>query len=801
MGKIRFPKQRRRRILSAVLTFSLLFAASVSHAPAGHAASVNVAAGKTVTASDAIYGNASAVTDGNKDTDSFAGVTQDLQWLQVDLGQSYSINKINVWHYFGDGRTYHDVIVRVSNDASFGSGVTTVFNNDSNNSAGFGAGPDAEYAENSAGKSISFGAVNARYVRLYTNGSSANVYNHYVEVEVFSADSQNSAPGAASLSADSVNNTGSYTVTVTVPAGNTATSMVLYENGTAVLTRSVAAPQTFTYPVSGKAVGSYLYRADLTNAYGTTPSVNLTVTVTAPSSGGTNVAAGKSVTASDAINGNASAVTDGNKSVDNYIGVTQDLQWLQVDLGQSYSINKINVWHYFGDGRTYHDVIVRVSNDASFGSGVTTVFNNDSNNSAGFGAGSDAEYAESSAGKSISFGAVNARYVRLYTNGSSSNIYNHYVEVEVFSAGSQNSAPGAASLSADSANNTGSYTVTVTVPAGNTASSMALYENGTAVLTRSVTAPQTFTYPVSGKADGSYLYRADLTNAYGTTPSANLTVTVSKNPPSANVMFDDFSYTGSADPNISLHGWTLRSETAGPGPSGCVFDPANISFLTDPQNSANKLMRLTASTDGTGSGTRQAEVYTANRKYNKGTYAARVKFTDAPVTGSDGAEINETFFTISPLDGYRDPTYSECDFEYLANGGWGSGQGIWTTSWHTYTEDPWYKDGSSRFGSGSYAGWHNLVITVADDGTTTYYIDGTQFTQDSPYYGPRKDMTINFNLWFITGSGENPLVASSYTEDVDWVFHAQDTVLTPAQVEARVQSYRSQSTTFTDTVN
>jgi len=75
--------------------------------------------------------------------------------------------------------------VQVSNDATYASGVTTVFSNDTNNSAGQGIGGNAEYAETSLGKDIAFPAVSARYVRLWTNGSTANVDNHYVEVEVF----------------------------------------------------------------------------------------------------------------------------------------------------------------------------------------------------------------------------------------------------------------------------------------------------------------------------------------------------------------------------------------------------------------------------------------------------------------------------------------------------------------------------------------------------------------------------------------------------------------------------------------
>ena len=172
-----------------------------------YAASANAAAGKTVTASTTMTGSAALATDGNKDTANHLGVNQGLQWIQIDLGAGYSINKINLWHYFGDGRTYHDVIVRTSTTADFSSGVNTVFNNDTNNSAGFGAGSDTEYAETSSGKTINFSPVNARYVRLYSDGSSSNAFNHYVEVEVWTADVQ--AP-AASIYVPSKNEQGTW---------------------------------------------------------------------------------------------------------------------------------------------------------------------------------------------------------------------------------------------------------------------------------------------------------------------------------------------------------------------------------------------------------------------------------------------------------------------------------------------------------------------------------------------------------------------------------------------------------------
>lgn len=149
--------------------------------------SQNVALGKIPTFSGPITNSAALATDGNSsNSENYVGLNnQGLQWTQIDLGQSYNLNKLKVWHYFNGGRKYHDVIYQLSNDPNFVSGVPTVFNNDTDNSAGRGAGTDAEYSETSAGHTVTFNPVQARYVRLWSSGSTANGYNHYVEIEAY----------------------------------------------------------------------------------------------------------------------------------------------------------------------------------------------------------------------------------------------------------------------------------------------------------------------------------------------------------------------------------------------------------------------------------------------------------------------------------------------------------------------------------------------------------------------------------------------------------------------------------------
>jgi hypothetical protein len=263
-------------------------------------------------------------------------------------------------------------------------------------------------------------------------------------------------------------------------------------------------------------------------------------------------------------------------------------------------------------------------------------------------------------------------------------------------------------------------------------------------------------------------------------------------------LFDDFHYASSSDASLTAHGWTPRTYAGGPGIPGATWSAGSISF---PSANGDKVLQLTASTDGTSGGTNQAELYSSQKRFLDGTYASRIKFSDAPVGGSDGDHVNETFFTISPLNGDLDPTYSELDFsEYLPNGGWGeTGPINYQTSWYTYRNDPWYADNVHSEERRSFDGWHDLVIQVAN-GHIVYFIDGVQVGDHSGKVYPRQTMTINWNLWFIDSAAHTGGL-STYAEQVDYLLFAKNQVLTPAQATARAASYRTTGTGFTDTVS
>ncbi len=152
--------------------------------------------------------------------------------------------------------------------------------------------------------------------------------------------------------------------------------------------------------------------------------------------GTVNLARSRPVTASDTspLLGSLDLITDGDKSADegSYVELAGGCQWVQIDLGRPASISCVVVWHYHMQARAYKAVVVQLCDDPGFASDVTTIFNNDIDNLCGLGAGKDFAYVESNFGKLMDTKGSKGRYVRLYSNGNTSNGMNHYIEVEVY---------------------------------------------------------------------------------------------------------------------------------------------------------------------------------------------------------------------------------------------------------------------------------------------------------------------------------------------------------------------------------
>lgn len=149
----------------------------------------NVALGKPVKSSDEapVIGELKMITDDDKEAGdgSYVELGPFLQNVTIDLGKKHNVYAIVVWHFHKQPRVYYDVIVQVADDANFTSNVSTLYNNDLDNSAKMGIGEDNHYVETSEGRLIDGRGVQGRYVRLFSNGNSNDDLNHYIEVAVY----------------------------------------------------------------------------------------------------------------------------------------------------------------------------------------------------------------------------------------------------------------------------------------------------------------------------------------------------------------------------------------------------------------------------------------------------------------------------------------------------------------------------------------------------------------------------------------------------------------------------------------
>ncbi|WP_395703971.1 glycoside hydrolase family 16 protein [Aquabacterium sp.] len=262
--------------------------------------------------------------------------------------------------------------------------------------------------------------------------------------------------------------------------------------------------------------------------------------------------------------------------------------------------------------------------------------------------------------------------------------------------------------------------------------------------------------------------------------------------------FDDFSY--ATLPQLAPSGWQLREAAGHPGVPGGAWRPEAFTLEDDPQRPGNKLLRMTARTDGTPAGTVQAQIC-QQRKFLYGTYAARVRFTDAPVQGLDGDPVIQTFYAVSPLQHAFDPQFSEVDWEYLPNGGWDSEKTrLYGISWQTVQVEPWESHNSAHEEFRAFGGWHVLLMQV-EPSQVRMFVDGRPVARHAGRNVPVVPMSINFNLWFSPGGLLPPSAEPRvYQQDVDWVFHASGATLSPAQVDAQVARWRRSGTARIDTV-
>ncbi len=108
------------------------------------------------------------------------------------------------------------------------------------------------------------------------------------------------------------------------------------------------------------------------------------------------------------------------------------MQWVQIDLESEHDLSAIVIWHDHRYVQVFRAVVVQAADDPDFTSNVRTLFNNDYENLAGLGLGSDLQYFETNQGKLLNTKGAKARYLRFYSKGSNASALNCYTEIEVW---------------------------------------------------------------------------------------------------------------------------------------------------------------------------------------------------------------------------------------------------------------------------------------------------------------------------------------------------------------------------------
>ncbi len=398
----------------------------------------NLALGKPVTTNveeaAVVHNSLKVITDGNldsKDPKSFVGLQNwgQVPYAQIDLGQPSTIYSIGLWHYF-PGPVYTDVVVQVAEDAAFTKNVTTVFNNDFDNSIGLenlDREPTNEcYASSKYGelipefsKDVDPAGWVGRYVRVYSNNAfyEADLEPRFVEIMVWGREGIVEAP--------------------------TAGAPATYKPEKLDIEKMVADVKTgpTPYPNTSKKKPKILRDKDYKRPAYLLPE------------GFENLARGAAVTTNveeaAVVHNSLKVITDGNldsKDPKSFVGLQNwgEVPYAQLDLGQQSTIYSIGVWHYF-PGPVYTDIVVQVAEDAAFTKNVQTVFNNDFDNSIGL-KNLDKEptnecYASSKFGelipeysKDVDPAGWKGRYVRVYSNNAfyEADLEPRFVEIMVW---------------------------------------------------------------------------------------------------------------------------------------------------------------------------------------------------------------------------------------------------------------------------------------------------------------------------------------------------------------------------------
>jgi beta-glucanase (GH16 family) len=162
----------------------------------------------------------------------------------------------------------------------------------------------------------------------------------------------------------------SITINATAADANGSVSKVEFYADGVKLGEDTSSPYTYTW--TGATPGTKVLTAKVTdNGNATTTSSSVSITVNAAA---TNLALNKTVTVSSTENATltGAAAVDGNGTT-RWSSAFSDPQWIYVDLGATYNINRVKVTWEAAYGKDYQ---VQVSSNASSWTSIKTITNN-----------------------------------------------------------------------------------------------------------------------------------------------------------------------------------------------------------------------------------------------------------------------------------------------------------------------------------------------------------------------------------------------------------------------------------------
>jgi hypothetical protein len=309
--------------------------------------STNIAQGKPAVASSLettamVAGNA---VDGNGTT-RWSSQFSDPQWIYVDLRDNYSIDRVKlIW----EGAYGKDYKIQTSPDASNWTDIKTVTGNTSltNDWTGLtGAG---------------------KYVRIYGTAR-GTVYGYSLfELQVYGTLSNANLAPSVNIISPINNSTYTSPATVTLSANasdpdGTISKVEFFHNGSTFIGQSASTANPFTFTWSNVGAGTYSITCKATDNLGASKvSAPVVIVVNPPAND--NIAKGKTAVASSTETATTSAANavDGVAST-RWSSLFSDPQWIYVDLGSNYNVNRVRLVWEAAYGRDYK---VQVSGSTS----------------------------------------------------------------------------------------------------------------------------------------------------------------------------------------------------------------------------------------------------------------------------------------------------------------------------------------------------------------------------------------------------------------------------------------------------